>query len=198
MVKKLLKTRIGDIQIEKSICESFLHKWHRCAIHGNLAIGGPYLVFEDGVIQKNLKQKKVCTCYMNDSDLAKLYPFIKDTEAEKVFVHLTWRLKKVRNQERELRKLKDSLGRKNLELDALHYVWCDGGCSGGVHRYKEMEDKPLTKEIVDYARYNTERLRIYYSNKRLRDNKYSWFEYFLLRVRWFFVRMKYKLRRLRR
>ena len=26
--------------------------------------------------------------------------------------------------------------RRNVELDALHYVWCDGGCEGGTHRYR--------------------------------------------------------------
>lgn len=45
---------------------------------------------------------------------------------------------------------------KNRELDAMHYVWCNGGCEGGVHRWQE---KPLTEEIVLEAERNTKRLR---------------------------------------
>lgn len=54
---------------------------------------------------------------------------------------------------------------RNLELDALHYVWCDGGCDGGVHRW--TEDK-ITEELVLAAERNTWRLRRWYENNRRR------------------------------
>ena len=57
---------------------------------------------------------------------------------------------------RELGNKDESLARKNRELDALHHVWCSGGCEGGVHRWQE---KPLTLEIVEEAERNTKRLR---------------------------------------
>ena len=49
---------------------------------------------------------------------------------------------------------------RNIELDALHYVWCDGGCKGGVHRFGEHP--PLTAEIVAAAKRNTRRLESWY------------------------------------
>lgn len=60
--------------------------------------------------------------------------------------------------ERRISSLKSELAmanhsnrRKNVELDALHFVWCNGGCEGGVNRYKlvafplnKNEDKEIT------------------------------------------------------
>ena len=51
------------------------------------------------------------------------------------------------------------LERKNRELDALHYVWCDGGCPRGVHRW---DDVLITRELVEAAERNTRRLRRWY------------------------------------
>ena len=51
------------------------------------------------------------------------------------------------------------LHEKNLKLDALHYVWCSGGCNGGVHRWSE---NTITEEIVLEAERNTKRLREWY------------------------------------
>jgi len=50
---------------------------------------------------------------------------------------------------------------RNIEMDALHFVWCDGGCEGGVHRWTKKE---LTMEIVEAAEKNTRRLRDWYEN----------------------------------
>lgn len=52
--------------------------------------------------------------------------------------------------------------RRNTELDALHYVWCDGGCASGVHRYEHRG--PLTQEMVDAAVRNTKRLVTWWNN----------------------------------
>lgn len=57
---------------------------------------------------------------------------------------------------------------RNLELDALHYVWCDGGCAGGIHRFGEHP--PLTQEIVELAVRNTSRIVHWFLNKSHRDN----------------------------
>lgn len=71
----------------------------------------------------------------------------------------------LRTQIKELRRqigFKDeTLARKNRELDALHYVWCDGGCDGGVHRW---QDAPMTEEIIADAERNTRRLRAWWIN----------------------------------
>lgn len=75
---------------------------------------------------------------------------------------------KIKTQKREIRVMQESLERKNKELDAMHYVWCSGGCSGGVHRYDEMKNVELTEEIVKLAEANTSRLRSWLSNYKYR------------------------------
>lgn len=62
---------------------------------------------------------------------------------------------------REVAHLNECLRRKNLALDALHWVWCDGGCEGGVHRYAPDS---LTPEMVEMAERNTKRLRHWLNN----------------------------------
>lgn len=64
----------------------------------------------------------------------------------------------------ELVKAQSNNRDRNLELDALHYVWCDGGCEGGVHRFGEHP--PVTAELVATAIRNTERLRAWYINNQ--------------------------------
>lgn len=64
------------------------------------------------------------------------------------------------------RQLKDAVRNnreRNLELDALHYVWCDGGCKGGVHRWSDGE---VTEELVQLAERNTARLRSWFENSK--------------------------------
>lgn len=57
---------------------------------------------------------------------------------------------------RQLTFQRDTNHRRNVELDALHYVWCDGGCEGGTHRYAHRA--PLDAETVEAAVRNTRRL----------------------------------------
>lgn len=64
---------------------------------------------------------------------------------------------------RELAHLYEVVARKNRELDALHFVWCDGGCASGVHRFDHDE---LTQEIVDEAVRNTERLKRWWQSRK--------------------------------
>lgn len=57
--------------------------------------------------------------------------------------------------------LQKCLEEKNKELDALGYVWCDGGCRGGAYRYTSGR---LTADMVERARRNVERME-----RRLRN-----------------------------
>jgi hypothetical protein len=52
--------------------------------------------------------------------------------------------------------------RRNKELDALHYVWCNGGCEGGVHRWQEEE---VSKELVETAIGHITRLVQWWNNR---------------------------------
>lgn len=68
--------------------------------------------------------------------------------------------------------LQECLRKKNLELDALHHVWCSGGCQSGVHRYEPNNPDTITEELVTRAEANTLRLRQWFENRksRLKDN----------------------------
>ena len=77
----------------------------------------------------------------------------KDAEIEKLKMQL--RLANARNHER------------NVQLDALHFVWCSGGCYMGVHRFGDC-DRPLTEETVIEAERNTVRMRQWWNANRWR------------------------------
>lgn len=54
---------------------------------------------------------------------------------------------------------------RNLALDALHYVWCAGGCASGTHRW---QDEKITLEIVEEAIRNTKRLINWWNTKEFK------------------------------
>ena len=66
---------------------------------------------------------------------------------------------------REITFLNEVLHNKNVMLGALHYVWCNGGCLGGVdERHGE-----ITEELVLAAEHNTKRLRTWWENKKFQE-----------------------------
>lgn len=89
---------------------------------------------------------------MSDHDLALV------AELKKQIAALT---KRVHGQAQSLRQAQLVAERHNVELDALHYVWCTGACPGGTHRYDHGE---LTEAIVVEAERNTRRLRTRWDN----------------------------------
>jgi len=62
----------------------------------------------------------------------------------------------------EITMLNKCLRDKNLALDAIGYVWCSGGCEGGVLRYQDADTCQLTGEQVSMVERNTIRLRSWY------------------------------------
>lgn len=78
-------------------------------------------------------------------------------------------LARLRAENAELRRRltfqRDNNHERNVELDALHYVWCDGGCECGTHRFTLGE---VTEEVVVAAERNTKRLRSWWENKKHR------------------------------
>lgn len=68
----------------------------------------------------------------------------------------------------ELTAARLSAERRNRDLDALHLVWCNGGCAGGVHRYCGSRDD-VTEEVVAAAERNTTRLRTWFTNRKARQ-----------------------------
>lgn len=65
----------------------------------------------------------------------------------------------------EIRRLQVCLEEKNRALDALHYVWCSGGCKSGTHRWTEQS---ITESVVEEAERNTRRLRAWFEARKLR------------------------------
>lgn len=59
---------------------------------------------------------------------------------------------------RRILRMQADAHRRNEEMTALHYVWCSGGCRGG-----------LTEEIVAEAERNTKRLRLSLANQRCKE-----------------------------
>jgi hypothetical protein len=93
-----------------------------------------------------------------EGHLAALVPLSDDVESLKATI------KRLR---RQIRIANEGAHRRNLDLDALHYVWCNGGCEGGVHRWTDRA--PLTEELVSAAENNTERMRTWLRNYQYRQ-----------------------------
>lgn len=84
--------------------------------------------------------------------------------------HELERLKeKNRRQASQITFMRESLEQKNRDLDAMSFVWCDGACTRGVHRYS---DTILTEEMVQRVERNTKRLRQWYNGIRWKLNHY--------------------------
>lgn len=71
----------------------------------------------------------------------------------------------VQNLRHQVTMAKSNNETRNRELDALHYVWCSGGCGGGTHRY-EGKPEDVTEEVVQLAERNTGRLRAWFENRK--------------------------------
>jgi uncharacterized coiled-coil protein SlyX len=73
--------------------------------------------------------------------------------------------KKIVKQARELTTKEQAIKERNIALDALHWVWCSGGCHKGTHRFGSEE--PITAEHIAVAERNTKRLREWFeANER--------------------------------
>lgn len=59
---------------------------------------------------------------------------------------------------REVRQMQLCLEAKNRALDALHHVWCSGGCETGTHRWTP---NTLTEEVVALAERQVARMRMW-------------------------------------
>lgn len=68
----------------------------------------------------------------------------------------------------EVIRLHAILKERNKQLDAMAWVWCSGGCVGGVYRFT---DRVLTEEIVELAEHNVKRLRTAYNNEAFHEHR---------------------------
>lgn len=98
-----------------------------------------------------------------DYDQIKLDLAAARAEVEKLNKEVTSLRTQRKHHKSELTYIQGVLTRKNKELDALHYVWCSGGCPRGAARYSDEE---ITEEIVALAETNTKRLRAWFENRK--------------------------------
>ena len=91
---------------------------------------------------------------------------------------------KIANQARQLEILNRALHEKNVALDSLHWVWCDGGCESGAHRFTEGQ---LTDEIVETAERNTKRMRAWLENYKFQHGPGLW-RRIRVRMGWWWMR----------
>ena len=57
---------------------------------------------------------------------------------------------------------------RNRQLDALNFVWCSGGCEGGLHRWAEKKGVEELDELLAEAEHNIDRLRTYVNSYKSR------------------------------
>lgn len=74
---------------------------------------------------------------------------------------------RIAEQRHQLEILNEVAKARVAQLSAMWWVWCSGGCSGGVDQKKTG---PLTEEIVRLAERNTKRLRLWYEHAKQRGN----------------------------
>lgn len=77
----------------------------------------------------------------------------------------------IKTLRREIRIMQEAAEKRNLALDAMHFVWCDGGCETGVHRFDGEGPEAVTQEVVDAAVRNTERLKTWWRNRKGRSRR---------------------------
>ncbi len=75
---------------------------------------------------------------------------------------------KIQRQAADITQMRDALHEKNVELDAMHYIWCDGGCETGAHRWTE---NTITEEVVQRAERSVRRLRAWFENHEWRKTR---------------------------
>ena len=89
-----------------------------------------------------------------------------ETEKQKRLLILE---KRIHEQRRQLEFQIEALKDRNLALDAMHYVWCSGGCYGGTHQKNHTHPLlPITEELVQEAERNTRRLREWFNANEYR------------------------------
>ena len=103
-----------------------------------------------------------CKFYKSERDQARYELGQRASEEERAYIK---RLKM------EIRKMQLALEDRNRQLDAMSWVWCDGGCPKGVHRFDGKGPEGITQEVVDTAVRNTERLERWWRNHQYRKER---------------------------
>jgi len=149
----------------------FLTKVNNCGISVNKASEIYRSLYGTGT--SNKESKKVFCNKSNCKSAACLFEQECCEQTESKFANNKVKIKEleelVRKQKHALKYANENNAKRNKELDALHYIWCDGGCKGGVHRFTELP--PIDEELVSTAEYCIRRLRTWFVNAHPVDKK---------------------------
>lgn len=105
-------------------------------------------------------------------------PKIYDFEPETISVPTEAKLRgeiyqlrlKAKEHRKVIRHMQLQAERRNKEIDALGYVWCDGGCDGGMNRYNK--DAPdITLETMITVQRNTDRMWSWFLTRMNRNHR---------------------------
>ena len=136
-----------------------------------------YVKYEDFDKKRYEKVSKVTELVLKviaDAECMAAHRRISDTDASYVATIDTLKSALLKKDE-QIKELKSQLHiatannrERNREMDALHYVWCNGGCEGGVSRYVGEE---ITEDIVKSAERNTSRLRTWFNSFKSKKSR---------------------------
>jgi hypothetical protein len=74
-------------------------------------------------------------------------------------------MKQIEKLKAEVTRLQGCLADRNRQLDAMHWAWCSGGCTSGMHRWSDME---LTEELLRTAEHGVSRMRQWLGSNEFR------------------------------
>lgn len=137
----------------------------RLAIHcAWLALSGDQELFEQYESRHTEGIERYKRRNAADKELKALRAALKESDMPTdLMMELGTLREQSRKHKREIRTMQECLERKNLELDIAHFVWCDGNCKGGQHRFCDPKI-PLTKSDVEGAIRQTDRLVTRWNN----------------------------------
>lgn len=141
-----------------------------------LVEGLTYEKSPEAIFWKTFKLKSLTSQLLSDIECMSRHRRISDTD-ESVQATINSLRDALDKKDLEIKNLKREISHatsnnllKNKELDALHYVWCDGGCKLGAHRY---HDEKVTEDLVLIAERNTQRLRRWFENSEFKKRNYQ-------------------------
>ena len=89
---------------------------------------------------------------------------------------------KISFQKQEIAGMQSTLKTRTKALDAMSWVWCTGGCDGGV--FQKNIDQFVTQEMIDIIENNLNELKTWYTNYNFKkewnnftpEEKQKWFD----------------------
>ncbi len=79
----------------------------------------------------------------------------------------------IRRLRAQVAHLNEQNRKRNLQLDMLNFVWCNGGCDAGLRRWSEKHTEDELLELTIEAELYVKRLKTYVNNYVHKNNSHS-------------------------